>query len=74
MEAAYVLAKFRPDADLSKARHAMQFPEIQSVEMVLGPYDAIVRCEAADLAALGELAKRIRGCPGVMESITCLVV
>jgi len=74
MVTAYVLVKFAPDVDTAKAQHALQYPEIKSLEMVLGPFDAIVRCETPDLASLGELAKRIRGCPGLSESMTCVVV
>ncbi len=71
---AFILVRFAADADLAEARHALDRPGIRSVDMVMGPYDAIVTCEAADFAALGELAKAIRGCPGIRDSITCPVV
>lgn len=74
MVAAYVLVKFAPGADIAKAQHALQEPGVKSVEMIMGPWDFIVRCEAADLAALGEIAKAIRGCPGVHDSMTCPVI
>ena len=71
---AYILVQFAPNADLAKARHALNRPGITALDLVIGPYDAIVTCEAADLAALGELAMAVRGCPGIRDSITCPAV
>ena len=70
---AYVLVRFAPDTDLSKVHHALDRPGITSLDLVMGPYDAIVRCETADYAQLAELARQIRGCPGISHSITCPV-
>ncbi|MBI2862495.1 MAG: Lrp/AsnC ligand binding domain-containing protein [Chloroflexi bacterium] len=74
MVSAYVLVKFNPSADLGKVQHALQQPGVKGIDMLLGPYDAFVRCEAADMAALGALAKAIRGCPGIQDSLTCLII
>lgn len=71
---AYILVRFEHTVDLSKAHHALQRPGITSVDLVMGPYDAVVTCEAADYAALSEVAKTVRGCPGIRESMTCPVV
>jgi uncharacterized protein with GYD domain len=71
---AYILVQFAQDADLSRARHALDRPGITAVDLVMGPYDAIVTCEVTDLAALGELAMMVRGCPGIRDSITCPAV
>jgi hypothetical protein len=44
---------------------------VEKVDLVLGPYDAVVSVTANDFAALSELAQRARGCPGIRTSITC---
>lgn len=74
MIAAYILVKLASDADVAKVRHALQEPGIKGVDLVLGPWDAFVRCEARDTAELGLLAQRVRACPGVADSLTCPVV
>jgi hypothetical protein len=74
MVSAYVLVKLAPTADVSKVSHALQEPGIKGLDMVLGPWDAFVRCEAADVAALGRLAQQVRGCPGVADTLTCPIV
>ena len=71
---AYLLVKFAHDADLSNASHALRRPGIASVDLVMGPYDAIVVCEAADFAALQDLSTAVRGCPGILDSMTCPVI
>jgi hypothetical protein len=74
MVAAYILVKLVPTADIAKVSHALQEPEIKGIDMILGPWDAFVRCEAADTAALGHLAQRVRACPGVADTLTCPVI
>lgn len=74
MVRAYILIKLSPTADVAKVAHALQEPGVKGVDMVLGPWDAFVRCEAADVAALGLMAQKLRGCPGVSDSLTCPVV
>jgi uncharacterized protein with GYD domain len=71
---AYVLVHFAADADLSKARHALNRPGVAALDLVMGPYDAIVTCEVADMAELSKLALMVRGCPGIRDTITCPVV
>ena len=70
---AYLLVTFNQDADLANARHALSQPGVEKVDLVLGPYDAVVSVTANDFAALSELAQRVRGCPGIRTSITCPV-
>ena len=70
---AYVFIKFEPDANVEKINHALNEPQIKSIELIMGPYDAIVTVEAAEIDALGKLSRRIRMCPGVRDSITCQV-
>ena len=74
MISAYVLVKLAPNADVAKVSHALKEPGIKGLDMVLGPWDAFVRCEASDVAALGRLAQQVRGCPGVADTLTCPIV
>lgn len=74
MVTAYVLVKLVSTADVGKVAHALQEPGVNGIDMVLGPWDAFVRCEAEDLAGLGRLAQRIRSCPGVADTLTCPVI
>ena len=70
---AYLLITFNPDADLGRAAHALSQPGVEQVDLVLGPYDAIVTVATKDFAELSELARRVRGCPGIRTSLTCPV-
>ena len=74
MLAAYILVKLAPNADLAQVAHALKEPGIKGLDMTLGPWDAFVRCEAGDVAALGRLAQQVRGCPGVADTLTCPVI
>jgi hypothetical protein len=71
---AYILIRFRADTDLSEVLQALKQPGIESIDLVMGPYDAIVKCQAPDFRSLGEIAKTVRGLPGIAESMTCPVV
>ena len=71
---AYILVKFASDADLTKVRHAVSQPGIKGLDLIMGPYDAVVSVQANDFAALGKLAQQIRSCPGIKTSITCPVI
>jgi uncharacterized protein with GYD domain len=71
---AYILVHFAADADLAKARHALNRPGISALDLVMGPYDAIVTCEVADMAELSKVSLAVRGCPGIRDTITCPVV
>ena len=49
--------------------------EIQSVDVVTGPYDLIAVIEAPDLNTVGRLVeKEIHGLQGVSRTVTCVVV
>ncbi len=71
---AYVLVKFEPDADLSKANHALSEPGVEKMDLVLGNWDAIACIVADDMAALSKVAAKIRKCPGIKDSATYPVV
>jgi DNA-binding Lrp family transcriptional regulator len=74
MITAYILVKLTPTADLTKVSHALQEPGVKGLDMTLGPWDAFVRCEAEDIAALGRLAQQVRSCPGVADTLTCPII
>jgi hypothetical protein len=74
MITAYILVKLAPTADMTKVSHALREPGIKGLDLVLGPWDAFVRCEAEDVAALGRLALQVRGCPGIADTLTCPIV
>ncbi len=71
---AYILVKLAHSADISKARHSLQQPGVKSVDLILGPWDALVRCEADSVEGVGRLAQQVRSCPGVTDSLTCPVI
>jgi AsnC-like helix-turn-helix protein len=74
MVAAYLLVKLEGGSKVGNLDHVRKRPEVTAVNFVLGPYDAVVRCEVPSLEALGQLAKDVRSCPGVAESVTCVTV
>lgn len=75
MVQAYILIQ----ADVGKARlvaaACAQLPGVQSAEDVTGPYDVIVRAEAATVDELGKLViSRIQDVAGITRTVTCTVV
>jgi len=71
---AYVLVKLSPRAEVTKISHALNEPGVKSVEMIIGPWDAVILCEALDVDGLGEISRQVRSCPGIADSLTCPVV
>ena len=71
---AYILVHFAADADLSKARHALSRPGVTALDLIMGPYDAIVTCDVADMSELSTLSVMVRGCPGIRDTMTCPTV
>ena len=71
---AYIFIKFEADANLDKIQHALMEPQIINIDMIMGPYDAVVNVDAENLDSLGKLAQRVRMCPGIRDSITCQVI
>lgn len=74
MISAYVLLKIHGGTNLAKLDHVRARPEVVDLTFVVGAYDAVMRCEVSSLEALGHLAKEIRTCPAIAESVTCLAV
>jgi uncharacterized protein with GYD domain len=71
---AYVLVKFDPQADLSKASHALMEPGVEKMDLVFGNWDAVAFVVADDMAALSRLSAKIRKCPGIIDSVTYPVI
>jgi hypothetical protein len=71
---AYIFVKFASDVNMEQVRHAVSEPQIKGLDLILGPYDAVVSVQTDNFAALGKLAQRIRSCPGIKNSITCPVI
>ncbi len=60
-------------ADLTAIQQ--QGKEIQSVDMVTGPYDIITVMEGPDINAIGNLVtKHIQSVIGVARTVTCLTI
>ncbi len=57
---------------------ALAIADVDGVTMaedVTGPYDVIVRAEAADVDQLGQLVvARVQNVPGITRTLTCPVV
>jgi DNA-binding Lrp family transcriptional regulator len=70
----YILVKFDPKADLSKASHAVSEPGVEKMDLVLGNWDAIVSVVADDMESLSRISAKIRSCPGIRDSVTYPVV
>lgn len=52
-----------------------QVKGMKTVEAVTGPYDVVAVIEAADLNSVGEtVTQNVHTVPGIVRTITCLVV
>ena len=49
-------------------------PGVQLAQVVTGPYDVIVRAEAASMERLGVVIDDIQKIPGVTRTLTCPVI
>ncbi|MFN8522452.1 MAG: Lrp/AsnC ligand binding domain-containing protein [Chloroflexota bacterium] len=74
MVTAYLMVRVQGGTKVGDLEHVRKHPSIKEVTWVLGPYDAVIKVEAASVDALGLIAKELRSCPGVSESVTCLAV
>ena len=71
---AFVLIQTLAGAAGRVAHELRAIEGVISAEPVTGPYDVVVRVEAADLDRLGKLvAARIHAVAGITRTITCLV-
>ena len=71
---AYILVQ----TNVGKLQRSRMIAAIQGVtlaEDVTGPYDVIVRAEAASVDELGQLVvARVQAVPGITRTVTCPVV
>jgi DNA-binding Lrp family transcriptional regulator len=55
--------------------HLRRVDGVVEANMAFGPYDAVAVVEANDIKALGKImATQIQPIPGVLDTLTCLVV
>ncbi len=73
--AAYILIQTELGEAATVARAAAEVAGVITAEDVTGPYDVIVRAEAANVDELGKLVvSRIQAVPGITRTLTCPVV
>jgi DNA-binding Lrp family transcriptional regulator len=72
---AYVLMDLRTGSIPEVVRNLRRLDGVLEANMTFGPYDAVAVVEAKDVSHLGDLiARHIQPIPGVLDTITCLVV
>jgi DNA-binding Lrp family transcriptional regulator len=75
MVQAYILVQTEVGKAAEVARHIAEIKGVTLAEDVTGPYDVIVRAEAANVDDLGRLVvAQIQGVPGITRTLTCPVV
>ncbi len=75
MVRAYILIQTELEQAADVARRAADVPGVQSADDVTGPYDVIVRVEAADIDQLGRMvATSLQSIPGITRTLTCPIV
>ena len=73
--AAYVLIQTELGEAASVARAVAEVPGVMTADDVTGPYDVVVKAEAADVDELGKLVvSRIQAVPGITRTLTCPIV
>lgn len=72
---AYVLIHVRTGSINEAIRNMKRLPEIEEANMTFGPYDIVAVIKATDVNHLGHIiASEIQPIPGVLDTLTCLVV
>ena len=72
---AYILIQTEVGKAAQVAKEVSEIQGVTSAEDVTGPYDVIVRAEAANVDDLGKLVvARIQGVEGITRTLTCPVV
>lgn len=71
---AYVLLKVMPQDTTELMRKLQDETGITEASLIHGPYDCVAHVEAKDLPGINDAVMRIRAIPGVLETLTCLVV
>ena len=72
---AYILIETSVGNARRVASAIKEFPEVENVDVVTGPYDIIAVINADDMGAVADLVTdRIHGAGGVGRTITCVAV
>jgi DNA-binding Lrp family transcriptional regulator len=72
---AYVLIQTEVGKPLEVVQEVRRVAGVVDADAVTGPYDVIVRLEAADLDLLAKLVvEQIQGVEGITRTLTCPVV
>ncbi|MGH3772872.1 MAG: Lrp/AsnC ligand binding domain-containing protein [Pseudonocardiaceae bacterium] len=75
MVQAYILIQTEVGKAAAVVAAVSRLPGVTSAEDVTGPYDVIVRAEAADVDQLGQLGvARVQTVEGITRTLTCPVV
>lgn len=72
---AYILITIRAGKIEQVVEHLRRVDGVVEANMAFGPYDTVAVMEAEDIRALGKImATQIQPIPGVLDTLTCLVV
>jgi len=72
---AYILIQTKVGKAAAVAAAVSSLPGVASAEDVTGPYDVIVRAEAADVDQLGQLVlAKVQTVDGITRTLTCPIV
>ena len=75
MVEAYVLIQAEVGRSAEVADAVRKIPGVRFADVVTGPYDVVVRAEAADIDGLGELTvAKVQAVVGVTRTLTCPVL
>ncbi len=75
MVEAYVLIRAQVGRSAEVADAVGKIPGVRFADVVTGPYDVVVRVEAADINRLGKLiVAKLQAVVGVTRTLTCPVV
>ena len=75
MVSAYILILTEVGKAAEVAAQVAEIEGVKAAEDVTGPYDVIVRAEAADVDALGKMVvAKIQAVEGIDRTLTCPVV
>ena len=72
---AYILVNVRTGSIIEVMENLRRVACVKEVNMTFGPYDVVVIVETEDIKALGGvIARDIQPIPGILETLTCLIV
>jgi DNA-binding Lrp family transcriptional regulator len=75
MVEAYVLIQAGVGKSAEVADAVRKIPGVRSADVVTGPYDVVVRAEAAEVDGLGKLiVAKVQAVVGVTRTLTCPVL